>query len=86
MPTTRQIPVLLSIDNELVNSLTTTWTKEATMHELMGDNIHSTNLRQQFIDLQLMRTITPNKDQTTYVYSIHKNANNNGNSSNISLP
>ena len=83
---TRKIPFLLSIVNALVNSLMITWTKEVTIHELMGDNIYSTNLNQNVINLQLMRTITPNKDQTTYVYSIHKNANNNGNSSNISLP
>ena len=83
---TRKIPFLLSIVNALVNSLMIAWTKEVTIHELMGDNIYSTNLNQNFINLQLMRTITPNKDQTTYVYSIHKNANNNGNSSNISLP
>ena len=83
---TRKIPFLLSIVNALVNSLMITWTKEVTIHELMGDNIYSKNLNQNFINLQLMRTITPNKDQTTYVYSIHKNANNNGNSLNISLP
>ena len=83
---TRKIPFLLSIVNALVNSLMIAWTKEVTIHELMGDNIYSTNLNQNFINLQLMRTITPNKDQTTYVYSIHKNANNNGNSLNISLP
>lgn len=42
----------------------------------MGDNVFKMNLNKNYIDVQMMRLMTPNREQKAYIYSLRRSRNN----------
>ena len=67
----RQRVILAPLENELLNSPIITRTREVSIDALSSDDVYSMNMNWNYIDVQLLRIITPRgKDQKAYLYSL----------------
>ena len=72
--------ILRPLDNELLNSRMISRTNEVLIDDLIGDSVYEMNLNRNYLDVQLVRIITPNRDQKAHIYSIRRKQNNNSSS------
>ena len=67
----RQRVILAPLEDELLNSRIITRTREVSINALSCDDVYEMNMNCNYIDVQLLRIITPrSKDQKAYLYSL----------------
>ena len=66
----RQRVILAPLEDELLNSPMITRTREVSIDALSGDDVYEMNMNRNYIDVQLIRIITPKKEQKAYLYSL----------------
>lgn len=80
----RQRTNLIPLDSSLINQPVITDLKEVGVNDLIGEKVFDIDLDDQYIDVQLLRIITPNTDQKAHIYSIRRaRGTNNNNSSEV---
>ena len=73
----RQRSVLSPLDDDITRSLLMRRVREIKIHDLQGDAVYDMNLNRNFIDVQIIRIITPNTNQKANIYAIRNRRANN---------
>ena len=67
----RRRVILAPLEDELLNSPIITRTREVSIDALRSDEVYEMNMNRNYIDVQLLRIITPrSRDQKAYLYSL----------------
>ena len=66
----RQRVILVPLEDSLLNSRMITRTNEVSITTLSSDDVFTMNMNRNYIDVQLIRIITPRKEQKAYLYSL----------------
>lgn len=66
----RRRVILAPLEDCLLNSRMITHTREISITTLSSDNVYTMNMNRNYIDVQLIRIITPRKEQKAYLYSL----------------
>ena len=67
----RRRVILAPLEDELLNSPIITRTREVSIDALSSDEVYEMNMNRNYIDVQLLRIITPrSRDQKAYLYSL----------------
>ena len=69
-PARRQRVILRPLEDALLNSQMITRTREISIATLSSNEVFTMNMNRNYIDVQLIRIITPRKEQKAYLYSL----------------